>query len=258
MFLFASRVLNSKISLMETRELNYGFIISCHSIRSGEKRNQKTQGTSTSITGGRTSCSPPGRSQPMLFVSEHRDNKRIKRCKQFAALGTPDSVIMKGGLIWPWSFLCFYTSKNLDEVIWVNGTVLMSNLLAQEECVESSHDWGLEKDSLIKQKGICWSFPLWFQAGFPQAGFKVVSALEGADIPWSIMKWGCRRNCSKKFSKEWPLSCLASGQMFFLHTRGGLLFWLFALVPFFSPPRITLAATSALCRSSIRHSLGPY
>lgn len=212
MFLFASRVLNLKISLMETRELNYGFIISCHSIRSGEKRNQKTQGTSTSIMGGRTSCSPPGRNQPMLFVSEHRDNKRIKRCKQFAALGTPDSVIMKGGLIWQWSFLCFYTSKNLDEVIWVNGIVLLSNLLAQEECVESSHDWGLEKDSLIKQKGICWSFPLWFQAGFPQAGSRWFLPLR--ELIFHVASWSgaVEGTAQKSLVKSGPCLALLQGK----------------------------------------------
>lgn len=83
---------------METRELNYGFIIIWHFIRSEGKEIRKPKVhklrhlMSSSISGVGMTPSSTGRSQAGPLAGEDRDAQRIESCKQFAALETSDSI----------------------------------------------------------------------------------------------------------------------------------------------------------------------
>lgn len=70
---------------------------------------------SSSISGVGMTPSSTGRSQPGPLVGEDRDAQRIESCKQFAALETSDSI-NEDELIWQYEVLCFYNSKDRDDV----------------------------------------------------------------------------------------------------------------------------------------------
>ena len=157
----ASRVPNSKIKPIETRELNYGFVIICHFIRSGGKEIRKPElrslrhSTSSSITGIGTAPSPTGRSQAGPCVGEDRGTQRIESCKQFAALETSDSINEGWLNLVIRVFVLLWQQRSRWCPLKLVELCSCQTCRPQGNAVESCHDLGLERGSLIKWKGIC-------------------------------------------------------------------------------------------------------